>query len=133
MMNHEILMIMSNLEDLRFLKPATEAEVEAAEKALGVAFAEDYKAYVLKYGVISARGIELTGVTTAKRLDVVAVTKAERELANIPEDLYVIENVAIDGLIVLQNAAGEVFSIAPHEPLKRVCSSLSEYVKRANF
>lgn len=132
-MNSKILMIMSNLEDLRFLKPATEAEVSAAEKELGVVFAEDYKEYVLKYGVISARGIELTGVTTAKRLDVVTVTKAERELENIPQDMYVIENVAIDGIVVLQNTAGEVYSFAPHEPLKRICSSLSEYVERANF
>lgn len=132
-MNSKILMIMSNLEDLRFLKPATEAEVTAAEKELGVIFAEDYREYVLKYGVISARGIELTGVTTAKRLDVVTVTKAEREMASIPDNMYVIENVAIDGIVVLQNTAGEVFSIAPHEPLKRVCSSLSEYVERANF
>lgn len=132
-MNSKILMIMSNLEDLRFLKPATEAEVTVAEKELGVIFAEDYREYVLKYGVISARGIELTGVTTAKRLDVVSVTKAEREMANIPKNMYVIENVAIDGIVVLQNTAGEVFSIAPHEPLKRICSSLSEYVERANF
>ena len=73
-MNSKILMIMSNLEDLRFLKPATEAEVTAAEKELGVIFAEDYREYVLKYGVISGRGIELTGVTSAKRLDVVTVT-----------------------------------------------------------
>ena len=132
-MNSKILMIMSNLEDLRFLKPATEAEVTAAEKELGVIFAEDYREYVLKYGVISARGIELTGVTTAKRLDVVTVTKAEREMASIPENMYVIENVAIDGIVVLQNTAGEVFSIAPLEPLKRICSSLSESVERANF
>lgn len=132
-MNSKILMIMSNLEDLRFLKPATEAEVKAAEKELGVTFAEDYREYVLKYGVISARGIELTGVTTAKRLDVVSVTKTEREMSNIPKNMYVIENVAIDGIVVLQNTSGEVFSIAPHEPLKRICSSLSEYVESANF
>lgn len=132
-MNNNVLLTMSNLEDLRFLKPATEVEVKTAEKELGVVFAEDYKEYVLKYGVISARGIELTGVTSAKRLDVVTVTKAERELANIPHDMYVIENVAIDGIVVLQNTAGEVFSIAPHEPLKRICSSLSEYVENANF
>lgn len=132
-MNNKVLLTMSNLEDLRFLKPATEVEVKTAEKELGVVFAEDYKEYVLKYGVISARGIELTGVTSAKRLDVVTVTKAERELANIPHDMYVIENVAIDGIVVLQNTAGEVFSIAPHEPLKRICSSLSEYVENANF
>lgn len=132
-MNEKLITIMSNLEDFCSMKPATEAEVIAAENELGLKFADDYKEYVLQYGAISASGIELTGVTTAKRLDVVAVTKTERELGTIPPDMYVIENVAIEGIVMLQNAAGEVFSTAPNEPLKRVCNSLTEYINRVNL
>ena len=65
-------------------------QIIEAEKELGVSFADDYTKYVEKYGVISARGIELTGVTTHERLSVVSVTKKERNMnSNIPENMYV--------------------------------------------
>ena len=60
-------------------------QIIEAEKELGVSFADDYTKYVEKYGVISARGIELTGVTAHERLSVVSVTKKERNMnSNIP-------------------------------------------------
>ena len=73
----DIIQIISNLEDMRFIKPASMEQIIEAEKELGVSFADDYTKYVEKYGVISARGIELTGVTTHERLSVVSVTKYE--------------------------------------------------------
>lgn len=71
----DIIQIISNLEDMRFIKPASMEQIIEAAKELGVSFADDYTKYVEKYGVISARGIELTGVTTHERLSVVSVTK----------------------------------------------------------
>lgn len=132
-MVHEVIRAISVLENMRHLLPAKEAEVRAAEKALGLTFAEDYREYVMTYGVISARGIELTGVTSAKRLDVVNVTMTERELSDIPQGMYVLENPGIDGILILQDSSGTVYSIAPHEAVKRVCGSLTEYVSKSNF
>ena len=39
------------------------------ENVLGLIFDDDYRAYTRNYGAISADGIELTGVTTARRLN----------------------------------------------------------------
>ena len=68
----DIIQTINNLENMRFIKPTSMEQIIEAEKELGVNFADDY---VKKYGVISAKGIELTGVTNYERLSVVSVTK----------------------------------------------------------
>lgn len=130
----DIIQIISNLEDMRFIKPASMEQIIEAEKELGVSFADEYTKYVEKYGVISARGIELTGVTTHERLSVVSVTKKERNMnSNIPANMYVIENIAIDGIIALQDETGKVYTITPNGTPKLSYNSLSEYVEKSNF
>lgn len=130
----DIIRIISNLEDMRFIKPASMEQIIEAEKELGVSFADDYTKYVEKYGVISARGIELTGITTHERLSVVSVTKKERNMnSNIPANMYVIENIAIDGIIALQDETGKVYTITPNGTPKLSYNSLSEYVEKSNF
>lgn len=130
----DIIQIISNLEDMQFIKPASMEQIIEAEKELGVSFADDYTKYVEKYGVISARGIELTGVTTHERLSVVSITKKERNMnANIPANMYVIENIAIDGIIALQDETGKVYTITPNGTPKLSYNSLSEYVEKSNF
>jgi hypothetical protein len=124
----DIIQIISNLEDMRFIKPASMEQIIEAEKELGVSFADE------KYGVISARGIELTGVTTHERLSVVSVTKKERNMnSNIPANMYVIENITIDGIIALQDETGKVYTITPNGTPKLSYNSLSEYVEKSNF
>lgn len=130
----DIIQIISNLEDMRFIKPASVEEIIEAERELCVSFADDYIKYVRKYGVISARGIELTGVTTHERLSVVSVTKKERDMnPNIPADMYVIENIAIDGIVTLQDKTGKVYTITPNGTPQLIYNSLSEYVEKSNF
>ena len=117
------------LSCLRSLTPACDKKIQDAEKSLGLRFAEDYRAYVRKYGAISARGIELTGVTDSPRLNVVDVTLRERRLnAALPSDMYVIENVAIDGILMLQNTEGAIFEIRPGTPPEKRFDSLGSYL-----
>ena len=47
-----ILDAIEGLEDVRFIKPADPKQIENAQEVLGVTFAEDYKEYLGKYGVI---------------------------------------------------------------------------------
>lgn len=83
-----------------------------------------------RFGAISACGIELTGVTTSRRLDVVAVTKKNRAMnSNIPPHMYVVEDMAIEGLVILQDATGSVYSAPPYGLPRKVFDSLADYVK----
>lgn len=124
-----IIEVIRNLNNLFHLTPASEDQIYSAEKELQLSFSEEYKAYLKEYGVISAKGIELTGITESKRLNVVDVTKQERELnSNLPYNMYVIENIAIDGIIILQSENGEIYSSTPGTEPRKLYNSLCEYI-----
>ena len=125
-----IIKVIEKLQGLRCLTPLIEKDINDAEQVLGLKFADDYRTYTKKFGAISAEGLELTGVVAAPRLNVVEVTISEKSLnQNIPDDMYVIENTGIDGILILQNARGEIFSISPSsKPIKKF-ASLTEYLQ----
>lgn len=130
----EIIETIEGLKNMRCLRPASEARIAAAEQALGVTFARDYREYVSWYGAICARGVELTGVTDSKRLNVADVTRQERELnPRLPRNMYVVENLGIDGILILQDSTGRIFSVASNQEPKFVAKSLSEYLRETDF
>ena len=125
-----IVKVIENLPGLRSLSPMSEQDIDNAEKSLGVRFAEEYRIYTKKFGAISANGFELTGVVNASRLNVVNVTTSERNLnQNISNNMYVIENTGIDGILMLQNNKGEIFEITPNSKPSKKFSSLVEYLQ----
>lgn len=129
-MNENVIQAINGLNHLCALLPASSDAVIEAEQSLGLQFAPDYKAYVQQFGAISGCGIELTGVTTSRRLNVVAVTKKNRAMnSNISPDMYVIEEMAADGLLILQDASGAVYAAAPLGKPHKVFDSLTAYVK----
>lgn len=125
----DICNAINKLEDLMHLTAASEDQISLAEKELNLRFAEEYKEYVKSFGVISAYGIELTGICKSPRLSVVNVTKRERKNSNLPDDLYVIENVGIEGLLLLQNEAGEIYQLDENKNLQKRYDSLSQYIE----
>lgn len=102
--------------------------IRNAEKELNLLFADDYKEYLENFGVISFDGGEINGVTTIKRLSVVDSTKYVRSVSDIPNDYYVIEDLSIDGVLVLQNKEGRVFRFQPNHEIQCVAESLSMYL-----
>jgi hypothetical protein len=124
-----IIQTIQGLAQLLPLKPASDAEVAAAEKQLGLHFAEEYKEYLRAFGAILADGIELTGIAKSKSRDVIAVTIQERELnPDIPQEYYVVEDVGIDGIIIWQNESGGVFESLPQILPHKIADSLAEYL-----
>lgn len=83
------------------MKAATPEQVSQAEKDLALVFASDYKDYVCECGAVSFKGHELTGVCLSKRLNVVDVTlEARKQNPTIPNDMYIVEEANIDGILV---------------------------------
>jgi hypothetical protein len=124
-----ILEIIKSLKDVRSLGGANEAQILEAESLVGIKFANEFKEYAKEYGAISAYGLELCGVCNSKRLDAASVTLEERELnENFPNDMYVVENLGIDGILILQNEKGEVFEIFTNTKPKKIYNSLVDYL-----
>lgn len=116
--------------NLYFGKKANETDINVAEKELDLFFSNDYKEYLLQYGLISYDNHELTGLCSSQRLNVVYATKEERKNnPHIPIDYYVIEQTNIDGIVIWQSSNGEVFQTYPNSNPEKIANSLSEYIQ----
>jgi hypothetical protein len=124
---NDINTTISNLKGLVTLNPVSKEIISDSEKQLELSFAEDYRIYLEKYGLISARHIEITGIIDSSRLNVVDVTLAERKRSQIPPNMYVIEDTGIEGILILQNDKGEIFEFQ-NDRAKKIYNSLSEYL-----
>lgn len=125
----KIISTIEKLENLRYLEPATNEQIDIAQKQLGLHFSEEFRQYIQRYGAISAKGVELTGITALPRLSVVEVTKSERELNKIPNDLYVIENIAIEGILLLQSSSGEIYELSQNAKIQKKYNSICDYLE----
>jgi hypothetical protein len=125
----DIITTIAGLKDLVSLKGVATEVITTSEQRLGLSFADDYVAYLKKYGVISADSIELTGIIDSPRLNVVDVTLEERISSQIPQEMYVIEDTGIEGILVLQNGSGEVFKFYGSRHIKKIYDNLSDYLR----
>lgn len=108
----------------------TDVEIERVQKELGIDFATDYKTYLKEIGLACFDGHELTGICEDPRLDVVHVTKDQRE--NNPEapNCYVIEEANIDGIVIWQDFSGKIYMTEGNSSPKLIADSLSAYIQR---
>lgn len=107
----------------------TDAEIESAEKQLGVEFASDYRCYLKEIGLACFEGHELTGICKSTRLNVVDVTTTQRELYSEARSWYVIEEANIDGIIIWQSSTGAIYKTAPGIKTRKIFDSLTEYIR----
>ena len=107
----------------------TDVDIGYAEDNLQLFFSKDYQEYLGQIGLACFDGHELTGITDDERLDVISVTKEKRALfANIPLSWYVIEEANIDGIVIWQNAEGEIYQTSPGCKPSKIANSLLEYI-----
>ena len=125
----DFISTLSSLPDFHALAGASEEQIAQAERALSLRFADDYRQYVRAFGAVSAAGHELTGICASKRLNVVEVTLSARAAQPaIPRDWYVLEEANIDGILVWQSGAGEVFQTQPGAEPVKFAASIREYL-----
>ena len=104
-------------------------QIADAEKALALRFADDYREYLLAFGIASSDGHELTGICNSKRLNVVEVTLSEKSITHgIPQDWYVLEETIIDGIVIWQNSIGEIFQTQPGREAIKLAESICGYL-----
>lgn len=102
--------------------------IKEAENKLGRAFSDEYKKYLLQFGAISFSSTELTGLNIEKYANVVDVTLKEIELnEDFPKDCVVLENVGIEGVLILINSKGHVFEWQNNSAIK-IYDSMAEYL-----
>ena len=99
-------------------------KITAAEKELNLSFADDYREYLQHLGLVMCCGHELTGLGNDERTNVVNVTKQMKQIkSGIPDDWYVLENENMDGAIIWQDTAGNVYFNK-----KKIHASLNDFI-----
>lgn len=118
---------LSGMRAFKSRKAASVKQVEDAESALDVTFAEEYREYLLTYGAASIFGHEFTGISSNSRISVVNVTLDEREFTNNCDTLYVVEQTNIDGIVIWQDSKGTIYKSNGGE-CEFLCNSLYDYI-----
>lgn len=124
-----IVAVLRNMPDYIGSSGRSSEEIELAEKELECTFFKDYRKYLEEIGLACFNGHELTGLTKEKRLDVVSVTKKQRELfGKNTFPWYVIEEANIYGIVIWQSPDGTVYATTPNSKPKKIANSLLEYI-----
>lgn len=125
-----IVDVIKALPGLLPLHGATYKEIDQAEAALGLHFAEDYEQYLVTFGAIVADGIELTGIANSAHRNVVNCTKKAWELnQNVNRKCYVLEDTGVDGIVIWQHVSGRVYATRPGGVPEKIAGSLCEYIQ----
>ncbi len=119
------------LPGMMSLKGAEESDIKVAANQLGIEFAQEFVEYAKAFGAISANGIELLGITPHKRLSVVHNTLTFREkYSDFPKDKYVVEDTGDEGVLILQDSTGKIYSYMPNTHINFIAESLSSYIEK---
>lgn len=104
-------------------------QICAAEETLGVTFADDYRMYLEAFGAAAIDNNELTGICSSDRLNVVKVTERARAyFKEFPENMYVVEELSFDHMVILQDKNGIIYEYGPSEKTKKIAQSLLAYL-----
>ena len=124
----KIAEVLKASEKMRSGEAAAVADIGHAEEALGLKFANEYKEYLMEFGFASYKGHELTGICKSSRLNVVDVTLEVRGLYDMEPNMYVVEDTGYEGIMILQNQKGKIFTIRPHSKPEKIAESLVNYI-----
>lgn len=100
-----------------------------AQNKLGLRFSNEYKDFLKNFQAGSFLGHELMGLDTMAYLNVVNNTEDEREMNDdFPKDCIVLENLGIEGLLVLMNESGVIFSYCNGKK-EQIADSMVDYIR----
>lgn len=126
---NNIITTIESFKRKKFTGSVSSELIVNAENELGISIAPEYKEVLKKYGSLCVKGEEFLGIDCDNYDVVKATNEARKNDKNFPLDMYVIENTAIDGILIVQNFTSELFSYQPNDKLQHVASCLDEYLQ----
>ena len=125
-----IVDMMKNKKFFACEQGASLEDIERAEKALGLTFANDFRTYIHECGTASYEGHELTGISKDVNLDVVTATTYNlQKNPNMNMPLYVIEETHIDGIVIWQAPDEKVYRTGMGTKPVKIAENLAEYIQ----
>ena len=108
--------------------PSTIQQINEAETTLSIKFPKEYKMVLAEYDSLSFYGTEWSGINVKSYANVINLTKNQRAYdQKFPSDCFVLEDLAIDGLLAICDEEGKVYSYQYGEK-ELWANSLLEYL-----
>lgn len=124
----ELKGLLEKKHSVHTLEPVASDVILEAEKKLGMTFPSEYREYLSKYGCLSFSSHEMTGLGVDGYLNVVQATLDERGRdSSFPSDCFIVKNLCIDGVLILQNTNGEILEYRKNTS-KVIFPSLKDYL-----
>lgn len=126
-----ILSELMNNKEIEYTKNVVEAaSIKEIEKDIGVSFEKELTEYILKYGYLAYKHVELYGINSVQMLDsdMVKQTKYLHEYFPKTAGLIAIENTG-DGNYVLVSSDDEIYNYSSVEDsLQKLELKLFDYI-----
>ena len=117
----------SKLNNVTRKEKCSLSDIQQAEEKLNLKFSEEYKELLLS-GSFSNDYFEVTSIND--ECDVVQLTNEVRSIyKNLPKDLYVLIDVGVDGIYILQNQKGKIYEVDDEDEIIQSSGSFVEYLK----
>ncbi len=118
--------MVSKMKHARFKRICSLSEISEAENELGLKFSQEYLDLLTKFGSFSNDYFEVASID-----GVVDLTKSVRTMySNLPKDMYVLIDVGVDGIYILQNGKGKIFEIDDDNEILQSSNSFADYLER---
>lgn len=126
---HSLSDLFSSVEGKVFhLNGVDSSAVIDAEKKLGMRFSDDFRNYLMEYGVVSFKSHELMGLGGDDYLNVVLETLSERgNNDKFPINCYIVENLGIYGVFILQDEDSNIYEYRG-KGITKIFDCLKDYV-----
>lgn len=125
----EVIKVISSIPGIYHVQGASDKLIEEAQRKLNTKFNAVFTAYLKHFGAVSFGSHEIMGLNVAEYLNVVDNTLNEcKNDARFPAGFYVIENIGIEGVLIISNELGEIFEYQFGEK-KKIADNFIDYLK----
>lgn len=119
----DIKKIVDSFPQKRATGGVSEDKITSAENVLGLHFSPEYRELLINYGSLFLKGEEFLGIEVAD-----ITLRVREEYSGFPQDMYVISNTYIDGVLLVQDRKGMIYTYQSKGGSQKIADSLSEYI-----
>lgn len=129
----KVIDMVNSIKGVRYISGCSEGDIQWAEKLLRLKFPNEYREYMLEFGSITFKGVELTGLNITGHLNVVDATLQERKFnPDFPKNIFIIENLGIDSIFIVGDEKGSIYKLQ-YDKMIKISSSFTEYLQRCKY
>jgi hypothetical protein len=124
---YDIIKSLNDSNKIKVGKGVNESDIKNAENKLGIKISKQLKSFYMKYGYLSYKSHDIFGLGIGGSFNVVTTTLNERKM-KLPDKYIVIENIGVDGLLIVSDSNGTIFEWTSNGHEKKIYNNFEKYL-----